>query len=130
MSNIKAVPARKRGLHHSVHIGIHGGVDVRTVLRSQDHIFSHRWVTIFSYQWFSASAPLAHGAPLLIDLLILFNISSFLSFSFTHLLVRSFVRSFIRSFVRSFVHSFIHSLRLPHFSGYKKPCVRPYIGYS
>ena len=122
MSNIKAVPARKRGLHHSVHIGIHGGVDVRTVLRSQDHIFSHTWVTIFSYQWFSASAPLAHGAPLLIYLLILFNTSYFLSFSFT--------RSFVHSFIRSFVHSFIHSLRLPHFSGYKKPCVRPYIGYS
>ena len=38
-------------LRDTGHIGIYGGVDGRTVVRSygdQNQIFSHRWVTIFS----------------------------------------------------------------------------------
>ena len=40
------------------HIVIHGRVDVCTVIQSyggQNQIFSHRFVTIFSYSWCSVS---------------------------------------------------------------------------
>ena len=47
-----------------VAIGIHEGVDVQSN-GGQNHIFSHRWVTIFSYQWSFGRAPLARRPPLL-----------------------------------------------------------------
>ena len=70
MFHIKDVPAIKRGMHRTVSLCHARWVDVRAVVwfvqsyGDRNQIFSHRWVTKFSYPCYSARASLASRGPL------------------------------------------------------------------
>ena len=48
---------------------------------------SHRWVTIFSYQWCFVHVPLAHGALLLLLILLLLLLLLLLLHGFINLII-------------------------------------------
>ena len=50
--------------HGTGHMGIHARTAVVRSYGHQNQIFSHRWLTVFSYSWCYASAPSAQDTPL------------------------------------------------------------------